>query len=243
MRRSPTLSGVGSAAAPLDTLAEPAASTPPAVRRLAGLAWVSFLLIGWSSLLVPGLIRSIQADFVQTDAGLGLFYLVGAIFYAFGSFAGGLLTERIGRRIVLSTAALMIGLGLGLQATAGAWTVFLLAGAVTSLGSGVVDGGMNGLVLDLFRRRPGGALNLLHLFFSLGAAGSPLIVGQLVSNEVPWRGIVLGTGVVAAIIGLLLSVQSMPSGRHAPVGAGPAAATDAPRSIVPLVLLALAIAL
>jgi fucose permease len=235
---------VGSSAASLDPIDAKVNEAGPATRRLAAIACASFLLIGWSGLLVPSLIRSVKADFGQSDAGLGLFYLVGAIFYAIGSFGGGLVTERVGRRFVLAGAAVLIGVGLALQATAPTWAVFMIAAAPAGLGSGVVDGGMNGLILDLFRRRPGGALNLLHLFFSLGAAGSPLIVGQLVGADLDWRTIVLGTAVAAVVIGLLLASQAMPTGRHVRTSVVDAAggAPDRRRPILPLVLLALAIA-
>jgi fucose permease len=235
---------VGSSATSLDPIDAKVNEADPATRRLAAIACASFLLIGWSGLLVPSLIRSVRADFGQTDAGLGLFYLVGAIFYAIGSFGGGLVTERVGRRFVLAGAAVLIGIGLALQATAPTWTLFMIAAAPAGLGSGVVDGGMNGLILDLFRRRPGGALNLLHLFFSLGAAGSPLIVGQLVGADFDWRTIVLGTAVAAVVIGLLLATQAMPTGRHVRTTAADTmgAAPDLRRPILPLILLALAIA-
>ncbi len=222
----------------------PDAEPAPATRRLAAIAFGAFLLIGWSSLLVPALLRSIKADFGQTDAGLGVFYLVSAVFYALGSYAGGLVTERIGRRGVLTGAALLIGVGLALQATAPTWLVFMAAGAISGGGSGVVDGGMNGLVLALFPRRPGGALNLLHLFFSLGAAGSPLIVGQLVGAGIDWQAVVLGTAVYAIVIGLLFGAHRMPSGRRErPAIASAAAPGDAARPpTIPLIALALAIA-
>jgi fucose permease len=131
--------------------------------------------------------------------------------------------------------------GLAILAVAPTWTVFMLAAAPMSLGTGVVDGGMNGLILALFRRRPGGALNLLHLFFSLGAAISPLVVGQLVGADIDWRSIILGTSVVAVAIGLLLALQAMPSGRHVRDDVDAGAPIDARRPILPLVLLALAI--
>jgi fucose permease len=234
---------VGSSATSLDPIGQ-ASEAVPATRRLAAIACVAFLLIGWSGLLVPSLIRSVKTDFVQSDAGLGLFYLVGAIFYAAGSFGGGLVTERVGRRFVLSGAAILIGIGLAAQAAAPSWTVFLIAAAPAGLGSGVVDGGMNGLILDLFRRRPGGALNLLHLFFSLGAAGSPLIVGQLVAAAIDWRTIVLATAVVAVVVGVVLALQVMPTGRHVRPSRdeGTRRAPDTRRPVLPLVLLALAIA-
>jgi len=232
---------VGSSATDLDPIDVLASEAVPATRRLAAIACASFLLIGWTGLLVPSLIRSVQADFVQTDGGLGLFYLVGAIFYALGSFGGGLATERIGRRIVLSGAAVLVGLGLAVQATAPSWELFMVAAAPAGLGSGVVDGGMNGLILDLFKRRPGGALNLLHLFFSLGAAGSPLIVGQLVGAAVDWRMIVLATAVAAVIVGGLLASQVMPSGRHQRPTEADAAAAGIRLPILPILMLALAI--
>ena len=158
-RRSPSpaplsLPFVGSSATDLDPIDVVASEADPATRRLAAIAWASFVLIGWAGLLVPSLIRSVKADFAQTDGGIGLFFFVGAVFYACGSFGGGLVTERVGRRPVLSIAAVLIGLGLALEASAPTWTIFLLAAAPAGLGSGVVDGGMNGLVLDLFRRRP-----------------------------------------------------------------------------------------
>ena len=232
---------MGSSAADLDPIEALASEAVPATRRLAAIACASFVLIGWTGLLVPSLIRSVQADFAQTDGGLGLFYFIGAIFYAAGSFGGGLVTERIGRRLVLSAAALLIGVGLALQATAPSWTVFLLAAIPSGLGSGVIDGGMNGLILDLFKRRPGGALNLLHLFFSVGAAGSPLIVGQFVGAGIEWRSILVGTAFAAVVVGVLLAAHAMPSGRHMrPSGQG-GATLDLRRPVMPLVLLALAI--
>jgi hypothetical protein len=55
----------------------------------AALAAASLLLLGWSSLLVPSHIRSIEGDFGQTDAGFGIFFFVNAVAYAGGSMVGG----------------------------------------------------------------------------------------------------------------------------------------------------------
>ena len=70
------------------------------------------LLVGWTGLLVPSLIRSIEPAFEQTDAGIGVFFFVVAAASVGGSMAGGLLTERIGRRVVLPFAVALIALGL-----------------------------------------------------------------------------------------------------------------------------------
>ena len=117
-------------------------------RRAAGvLACVGLLLIGWSGLLVPSLIRVIEREFVQTDAGLGVFYFINAVSYASGSFGGGMLTERFGRRRVLSLATALLGVGLATIGIVPLWAVVLLAAVPAGIGAGVIDGGVNGLVL------------------------------------------------------------------------------------------------
>jgi fucose permease len=173
------------------------------------------LLVGWTGLLVPSLIRSIEPAFEQTDAGIGILFFVFAVASVGGSMAGGLLTERIGRRVVLPFAVTLIALGLVGMATVPTWVLFLALGIPFGLGSGAIDGGMNGLVLDLYPEGRGRALNLLHLFFSLGALASPLAIGRLVEAGAGWQTILIGTALVAIPLAILFAVVTMPSGRHA----------------------------
>ncbi len=206
----------------------------------AALGCAGLLLVGWTGLLVPSLIRSIEPAFDQTDAGIGVFFFVNAVAYVGGSMAGGLLTERIGRRVVLPLGVLLIALGLAGMATVPTWGLFLALGIPFGFGSGAIDGGMNGLVLDLYPDSRGRALNLLHLFFSLGALASPLVVGRLVDAGAGWQTVIIGTAVAAIPIAVLLAVADLPSGRHA--------RTDATRTgsriglSLPIIALAVAIA-
>lgn len=220
---------------------------PSARARVSGIAYAAYLLLGWSTLLVPALIRSIEADFGRSDADLGLFYLIVSLGFGIGALGGGFATEKIGRRALIAVAALLMGLGIALEGLTSAWGIFLLAAVPTGLGSGVIDGGMNSLVLDLTRRRSGGALNRLHLFFSIGAAASPLVVGQLVTAGVDWRAILLATAAGPTLVGIGFATHAMPSGRHHPFEATAAgdpapSAPAASASLVPLAILGLAIA-
>src|SRR5438046_1711844 len=89
------------------------------------LAGTGLLLVGWTGLLVPSLIRSIEADFAQTDAAIGLFFFVNAAASVGGSIGGGLLTERLGRRVVLPLGVGILAAGLAGLAGAPSWTFFL----------------------------------------------------------------------------------------------------------------------
>jgi fucose permease len=183
-------------------------------RRAAGvLACIGLLLIGWSGLLVPSLIREIERDFAQTDAGLGIFYFINAVAYASGSFGGGMLTERFGRRRVMALATALLGLGLATVGIVPFWAMVLLAALPAGIGAGVIDGGVNGLVLDLYPDARGRALNTLHLFFGIGALASPLFVGWLVGSGVPWQAVLLGTAAATVPIAILWAAIALPHGR------------------------------
>ena len=115
----------------------------------------SYLLVGWCGILVPSLVRSIEASHQLTDAEFGVYYLVFGVTYAAGSLGGGAATERAGRRPVLALAAGLLAAGLVAQGLAPSWAAFLLAAVPAGLGVGALDGGANGLFLDVFRYRPG----------------------------------------------------------------------------------------
>ena len=177
------------------------------------LGCLTLLTIGWTGLLVPSAIRSIEATFAQSDAGIGLIYLLYSGAYALGSFGGGPLTERIGRRRVLVAAAILHGLGIASFGLAPTWGLFVASAALAGLGGGGLDGGSNGLYLDLFRTGRGRAMNLLHLFFSIGALSAPLVVGALIEGGVAWQSVFVGSALAPLALAAWYALAAMPSGR------------------------------
>ncbi|MFH1475183.1 MAG: MFS transporter [Chloroflexota bacterium] len=193
-----------------------AGASADAPARIVVTSYASFILIGWSGLLIPSLLRVIKAEFGQTDAGFGLLYLISALFFAIGALSAGLLAERLGRRVLLPLSALAIAVGLATQGLAPSWPVLLLGVALAGAGSGAIDAGVNSVVMDLSVSGKGSALNRLHLFYSVGALGAPLAIGQLVGLGVNWRLLAAGTGIVAlALVVPLRTVGSVPPRRRA----------------------------
>lgn len=211
-------------------------------RAAGAIGCVTFALLGWSGLLVPSLIRSIEHDFGQSDAGLGIYYLVYAITYASGSLGGGIVTERLGRRRVLAIAALSHGAGMAVLGIVPDWGIVLAAAIPAGLGAGALDGGGNGLILDLYRGSRGRALNTLHLFFSLGALASPLAIGQLVDAGVAWQSLVVGTAALTVPVAGLFAVAALPHGRHTAVARSGARTANSIAMSLPLITLEVAIA-
>ncbi len=89
---------------------------------------------------------------------------------------------------------LLIALGLAGQAGAPTWAVFLARDdPVRRSASARSTADPTACSSTSIRRSRGRALNLLHLFFSIGALASPLFVGRLLEAGVAWQAIILGT--------------------------------------------------
>ena len=219
---------------------------PTADRRLAAgiVGSLTLLVIGWTGLLVPSLIRSIKGTFDQTDAGIGVVYLAYSVAYAAGSVLGGGLMERFGRRSVLVSAAVLHGIGIAGFGLAPSWPLFVLAMVPAGLGAGCLDGGSNGLVLDVYREGRGRAMNLLHVWFSVGALLAPLVIGQAVEADVAWQVIMVTSAVPLAALAVAYALVPMPSGRRqrVDVAAGTTSSVGSRLLSAPIVLLGVAIA-
>lgn len=208
-------------------------------RAHAAVGGLAFIVLGLTGLLVPSLIRSIEADFSQDDAGMGVYYLVTALAYAVGSLGGGGLTEHRGRRGVLAAGLVLAGVGLALQGTTPAWSVFIVGGLLQSTGSGAIDGGINGLFLDLFPSGRGRPMLLLHVCFGLGAMLAAFSLGRAVDSGIAWR---LAFGVTAAAsvaLAVVFAALALPTGRRIHV---PSASLPPARLGLPVLALCAAIA-
>ncbi len=224
--------------------------TPPiaatAVRRdvtWTGLA--SFFLLGWSVLLVPSAIREIEGTFAQTDAGMGLAYLLNNLLYVTGTLSVGWIAARLLRAPVLGAGPGLIAAGLGIVVVAPGWPAFLAGFLVLALGAGLIDSGVNALFMDLYEGRNAGALNRLHLFFALGALASPLAMGATIASGAPWQSLPAATALAAVPIALALATRRVPP-VHAEAADGRPADVAEPggrRRRIPLPLLGLAVAI
>jgi fucose permease len=210
------------------------------VRGATAAGYASFALLGSTGLLVPSLVRAIERDFGQSDAGIGLLFFVGAVGYILGSYGGGILAGRARRKTILLIAVILQAGGFGLQAATSSWILFLAAACARGLGAGAIEGGMNALFLELFPVRRGRALSLIHLCFSLGALSSPLIVGFLAGGGLRWQLLFLVAAVLWVGFGIFFAAVDVPSDRPASAGAR---RTWRLRAEPSLVLLGVAIAL
>jgi fucose permease len=202
--------------------------TAPTSREVEFAAYASFILVGWSSLFVPSLLRILQADFVRSDAEFGLVYLVGALLFATGALSSGLISGRFGRGVVSAAGAVLIAGGFALEAVAPSWPIFVFGAALAGAGCGATDAIGSSVIMDMSASESGSGLNRLHLFYSVGALAAPIAIGLVIGIGLEWRLIAVASSVAGvALARPLLRAGSIPARPKPPesatAGAGSAA--------------------
>jgi len=119
------------------------------------------------------------------------------------SIAGGLLADRIGKRLVLIAGSCLVAAGAGLWSLAPTLTTVFAGAAVMGMGGGVLEAMGTALMTDLFPSRRRLVLNLSQVAYCLGAVGGPAVMGWLLPLGVSWRLFFAGTAAAGVVIGVL----------------------------------------
>ncbi len=206
-------------------------------------SYAGFILVGWTGLFVPSLIRDLQVDFARSDAEFGVVYLVIALLFSAGALSSGLVSGFVGRRVVNAAAALLIAGGMAAEVVAPTWPVFVVGAGLTGAGCGAMVSVGSSIVMDMAATGSGGRLSMLHLFYSVGALVAPIVIGVLVSVGVEWRLIAAATGLAGvALAGPLSRAASVPSRPRPTVPVATAMLEMAARNGLRLALAALGLA-
>jgi fucose permease len=193
-------------------------------RALLGVSFLSFLALG---LVAASLGPALPELAAKTGTGLAV---VGGVFTAmFGGSvtaqaACGPLFDRFGARPVLLSGMTLLIVGMfGVSLAPTLASLFALA-VLAGLGFGALDVGFNVMIATTYSERSVWALNLLNLFFGLGAVLSPIIASltlRRADTAIP----AIWAGPLLFIVALPLLFWLLPHGHGAaqphPVGVTP----------------------
>ena len=161
-------------------------SRTPQPRRgpLMAAACASMLAFGIVMALLGAVLPELapRLEFGLARAG-ALFMAMNAAMLA-ASLIAGVVIDHAGFRIPMTVGPLLTGLALALIAGARAFAHLIPAMLALGLGGGALNAASNTLTADLHpeERRKNAALNLLGVFFGLGALLMPLLVGALLHS-------------------------------------------------------------
>ncbi len=123
---------------------------------------------------------------------------------------GGYLADRIGLKPVMLGSVTLFGLSL--FGFAGAWNLMSLFTAMLIMGvaGGAVESGINALFSQLYSETRVYSLNLLHIFFGIGAFTWPFAGGLMLDAGLTWRGLHAILGGLAVALAFLMAMQKFP---------------------------------
>lgn len=148
---------------------------------LHGVSWAAMFVFGIVLALLgavlPSLSRSIGIDLSQIGT---LFLVMNAAMMA-ASLAVGIVVDRAGLKAPMVAGGLLVAIGIWMVARADGVGALRVAVACLGFGGGVLNGAANTLVADLHDdpQRKASALNVLGVFFGVGALVLPFSLGAL----------------------------------------------------------------
>jgi fucose permease len=162
------------------------------------------------------------AQFGLTMADRGV--LISTLYFGllFGSLASGPFVDAVGHRAALAVSSALAAVCLPLFAWAGNAAFAAIVLATVGLASASINTASNALASELFPGERARRMNGLGVLFGFGGLAMPAAT-VLASDLVSWRGVVVGGGVLSALVAL--TAAAMPMGEVRP---GHAAARPSP---------------
>jgi fucose permease len=138
-------------------------------------------------LLSGALLPAIMKTFVIQEAATGLMLGAGAVGFVIGPFLAGLLVDRAGPK-----ASFLAGLGaetlmLVLFASAPTFGAAVAVFFCLNIAAGFVETPVNIIPAIVAKEKPGSLMNLVHMFFSVGAFISPFLGGLILQQTGRWQ--------------------------------------------------------
>jgi MFS transporter, FHS family, glucose/mannose:H+ symporter len=160
--------------------------------------------------VLPGIVERFGID--KTQAG-SLFLLM-----TFGILAGtlvfGPMVDRYGFKGMLLFGTVLIAIGLEGIAFAPSMGALRIAIAIIGFGGGIINGATNALVADISTEGKHASLNLLGVFFGIGAVGVPFALA-VTSGQFSSASLIAAVGGLVAIPFLYIAITPFPAPKHA----------------------------
>ncbi|HVN57739.1 MAG TPA: MFS transporter [Bacteroidales bacterium] len=130
-----------------------------------------------------------------------------------GSFLFGPIADRNGYRLLLSVSCLILAAGFEGAAFSNSIASLFFSVFFIGLGGGAVNGATNSLVSDISETGKGANLNLLGVFYGIGALGMPLIFG-LLRKHFTYDRVLSATGLLCLAVAMMYLAIGFPPAKQ-----------------------------
>ncbi len=151
-----------------------------------GGSYYAYMVTGMVVLILGSVMPYLRAEFGMDYDKSGLLLALLAIGNLMASFAGGIISDYIGQKATLLMGSLFLILGFTGFVVTGSANCLYIFSVIAGMGWGV----MNSLVNTIVSYITSGdtkTMNILHMFFALGAFLSPFAMGIIIRLGFNWR--------------------------------------------------------
>ncbi|HPN95489.1 MAG: Glucose/mannose transporter GlcP [bacterium ADurb.Bin236] len=152
----------------------------------------------------------IDADFHAGERAMGALVSVHFIGFIVTTLYAGYLIDRIGLKPVMVAGVSLLGAMLVAFGLSRSLTALFIVMFIMGVGGGAVESSVNALVSAIHKDTRVYSLNLLHVFFGVGAFTWPMIAGYLLETGMSWRPLYHMIGAFSFAMALIVAAQKYP---------------------------------
>lgn len=169
-----------------------------------GVGYMGYIVIGITSTLIGPSLPYVIEEFGLSYSVAGTLLFVHWTGYFVAVVLGGIASDFLGKKPFLLAGAGCLMLGLTGFALGRIEVVIFAAMILIGAGFGALDGGLNGLIIDISGESKGLGLGLLHMFFGVGALSGPFLSTVASGTTLGWRWAFFWTAGLALLFIVLL---------------------------------------
>jgi len=167
------------------------------------ISFIAFISLGLPDGLLGVAWPGIRDYFNLPVDALGIILIFGTSGYMLSSFLSGVLMRRLGIGRLLSMSCAATASSLFVYASTSNWWIFVIFAAISGLGAGAIDAGINTYVAKYHSSR---MMQWLHASFGVGITSGPVIMTLGISLNSRWQSGYLVVSIAIAILSAVFFV-------------------------------------
>ncbi len=134
--------------------------------------------------------------------------------FMIAAIAGGIVSDLIGKKIVLQIACLLLLAGSAVWSLADSLSMAFIGGALMGLGGGIIESMSTTVLSDMYPEQRKFFLNFSQIIYCLGAVAGPAVMSWLLPLGVSWRVCFAGIAATSFLLVVLFSHAILPISTH-----------------------------
>jgi fucose permease len=169
------------------------------------------VMLGFINNIRGTLVPSFRSFFGASYSQIGFMLMAASLGFMAATFYGGIAASRFGLKKVIACGFLLSAFSISLMGFIYQFIFLILLMSLLGVGLGFIEIGANSLGAKIFVKKSAMMMNMLHLFFGVGASIGPRYAGWLLNLNFNWYQIYYTALILIAFLMIYLLFSKFPS--------------------------------